>query len=162
MACCSECDTTIGDFTLPRVYTSVSDVDALKDRLDPEFRATDASIAGCLALEPGERAAWADFYKAWRKYKDTSTRAQVFCFDAFALQCVGTGTVYEDGLERERRLREWQQKVIGRCNLDAPAVDDPRKRTEVDTGWIKWAAGAVAVVGIAYTLGPILRGLGKR
>jgi hypothetical protein len=170
MSCCFSCATsgascggeTIGDFSMPRVYTQLTDIDALKQRLDPDFRATDASVQGCEALTTGERKAWDDFYAAWRKYADTSSRAQVFCFDAFGLQCIGGGTVYEDGLEREKRLREWQQKIHTRCVLDAPDIDDPRKRTEVDTAWVKWAAGAVAVVGLAYTLGPVLRGLGKR
>lgn len=170
MSCCNQCEegyacegiAGIGDFSMPRIYTQVSDIDALKQRLDPDFRATDASMQSCAGLTAAERTAWADFYKGWRKYADTGTRAQVFCFDAFGLQCIGGGTVYEDGLEREKRLRDWQQKVLGRCGLDAPPVDDPRVRTAVDTGWVKWAAGAVAVVGIAYTLGPILRGLGKR
>jgi hypothetical protein len=168
MSCCSGCESggapcaTIGDFTVPRIYTLLSDIDALKQRLDPDFRATDASVQGCAALDADERRAWDDFYRAWRAYADKATRSQVLCFDAFGLQCVGAGTVYEDGLEREKRLREWQQKLKTRCNLNAPELDDPRLRTAVDTGWVKWAAGAVAVIGIAYTLGPVLRGLGKK
>lgn len=169
MSCCSGCATghapcagTIGDFSVPRIYTQRSDIDALKQRLDPDFRATDASIQACQALPPSQHQAWDDFYRSWREYCDRGTRSQVFCFDAFGLQCVGGGTVYEDGLEREKRLRDWQQKVAQVCQLDAPPIDDPRQRTAVDTSWVKWVAGGVAVVGLAYTLGPILRSFGKR
>lgn len=172
MSCCSGCAEgaapcaddigSIGDFSMPRVYTQLSDIDNLKTRIDPDFRATDASVQGCAALSPREREAWDGTYKAWRKYADTKTRAQVFCFDAFALQCIGAGTVYEEGIEHEKRLRDWQQKIATRCALDAPPVDDPRARTAVDTSWLPWVAGAVAVVGLAYTMGPILRSFGKR
>lgn len=168
MSCCASCatgapcGTTIGDFSMPRVYTQISDIDALKQRLDPDFRATDSSIKACAALSPSEHKAWDDVYASWRSYCDRGTRSQVFCFDAFGLQCVGGGTVYEDGLEREKRLRDWQQKVAARCALDAPQIDDPRVRTAVDTSWVKWVAGGVAVIGLAYTLGPILRGFGRK
>jgi hypothetical protein len=152
----------MGDFSMPRVYTQISDIDALKSRLDPDFRSTDASVQGCAALTPAEHDAWNDFYHAWRAYADRGTRSQVFCFDAFGLQCIGAGTVYEDGLEREKRLREWQQKIGTRCALNAPPIDDPRERTKVDTGWVPWVAGAIAVIGIVYTVAPVVRGLAKK
>jgi hypothetical protein len=158
--------TTIGDYSLPRVITLVSDIDGLKGRLDPDFRATDTSVQACEhKLDPYEVQAWRDFYEAWRDYADTSTQQQVYCPDLVTrfsgAGCIGAGTVYEDGLEREKQLAKWQQKLAGKgCQGDAPWIDDPAKRAP-DMSWVKWIAGAVAVVGIAYTAGPFLRGVAK-
>lgn len=153
----------IGEFSIPRVITQPSDIDALKTRVDPDFRATNATAHGSFCnLPPEERKAWDDFYKSWRTYCDTPTNQQIFQFDWTGLFNVGAGGVYEEGQQYESRLHDWQQKLAAEgCQGNAPWLDDPKKRG-ADLSWVKWVAGAVAVAGIVYTAGPFLRAASSR
>lgn len=146
------------------------DIDTLKARLDPEFRATNTAVAACEVasasgtpggLLPGEREAWAGFYKAWRDYHDQNSWIQ--STPPWPLLPINAPEVHADGLEREKRLRTWQELLANKCRLVAPMVQPPTPGTSAAAGFdaIKWIAIAAVVVAVAYVASPFVVGARK-
>ncbi|NBU16712.1 MAG: hypothetical protein EBS48_06820 [Actinobacteria bacterium] len=127
-----------------------SDVDAYKRKLDPDMRATDATVSRCANLPAGEAVAWGDFFTSWKAFAAEST--PIF----------GAANKYDEAVSFEQRLHEWQKKIAETCRLNAPAVIP---QAGPDTSAIKFVAVAAAVVAIAYLASPLITGarvLGKK
>lgn len=121
-----------------------SDVDDFVRRLDPQMKATHASVGSCASLDPGERAAWKDFFDGWIVFaKDAS------CF-------FGCGGKYSELQEYEKRLEAWQEILRAKCKLAGPGVT-----SAVDTSALKWVAAAVIVGALVYAGGPAIRALAR-
>ena len=116
-----------------------SDVEAFKRKLDPDMRATDATVSQCAQLSTGEVLAWKDFYTAWRKFE--AEDAGIF----------GTANKLEEAQGYEARLHAWQAKLAETCKLHAPGVTPA---TGPDTSTIKWIVAGVAIVAVAYLASP--------
>lgn len=142
------CASGMGDL-LPTI-TYPRDIDALKQRLDPDFRATHAVVFTCEGLSPLQRESWARFYATWRVYADTPTGEQLI------LGVFNSANVYNQGLEYEQRLKAWQGVIKGSCNLASPEVD-PGARGRSAESAIKWAAAAAIVVAVVYGVRTFVR-----
>jgi hypothetical protein len=130
---------------LPRaVYPS--DVGRLKDAIDPSMRATDVAVKNCPGVTPAERAAWDAFFAAWVKYRDEPLP-----------WLFGAANLYDLGEAFQAQLAQWQAQLKGRCTVPGPAVVDPHAEDEGQASVIKWAAGAVIVVAIAWGVRSVVR-----
>ena len=128
-----------------------SDVDAYKRKLDPDMRATDATVSRCANLSSGEAVAWGDFFSTWKKFaaEDTPT--------------FGAANKFDEAKSFELRLHEWQKKIAETCKLTAPQINPDAGAP--DTSGLKWIAAAVIVVGVAYLASPLIvgaRGVARR
>lgn len=129
------------------VGTWWSDVAALKLRLDPTFKATDADVTRCAGTLPaGEVAAWEGFYAAWRAYAD-DPGGYVF----------GSGEAYDTGLAFELQLQAWRDQL--RKDGCAPSTPDlpvpPQSPAEFLVPALKWGAIGLGIVGAIYAVGVI-------
>ncbi len=115
-----------------------SDVRALKLRLDPSMRATDAAVATCTALEPGEKQAWQVFYLAWRVWFETPEPL-----------LLGASPQWDNTKRIEAQLADWQAQLRQKCPIPGPIVED---ETKLDLSGLKWVAAAVIVAAAAYAV----------
>lgn len=144
MSCCGGCDDGIGDL-LPRIVWP-SDVDREKSRLHPSFVATDLAVKQC-PLDPATHSGWNAFYAEWHTFKNRETPT------------FGAANEWDATQRYAVDLEGWRSVLREKCELAGPDV----KPTDTgDLGWVKWVAGAAAAVGIAYTVGPLLRSFGTR
>ena len=121
-----------------------SDVDAYKRKIDPDMRATDATVSRCANLPSGEAVAWGDFFATWKKFNDEPTPT------------FGAANKFDEAKSFELRLQEWQKKIAETCKLNAPQIRPDAGAP--DTSGLKWIAAAVIVVGIAYVASPFVMG----
>lgn len=146
MACCAACERTTmaGDLGDAPLIVWPSNVVDLKARLDPEFKATNATVQQCSKLSPGQRQAWDDFYASWLRWyqKDVGW--------------FGSANEYAEGVTFGARLVAWQRQIKEACPLNAPEVTPGG--TGPDASWVKWVAGAAIVIGVAYLASPLVTG----
>jgi hypothetical protein len=142
MAGATEDEAIVAGGWLPTIVWP-STVDDAKRKLDPDMRATDATVTHCAQLPTGQQLAWADFYGAWRRLADAETPT------------FGAANVYDEVQSYESRLHAWQKLIAEACKLNAPGVTP---NAGPDTSAIKWVAGAAALVAIAYLASPLILG----
>jgi hypothetical protein len=98
------------------------DVRNAKNRIDAKVASVNANIASCTALSGDDRAAWALFYSAWRKFfcrndSGTCTEPDVSLW--------GLGGQMDDTEVFEAQLYGWQEKLSATCHLSAPLTHPP-------------------------------------
>lgn len=135
----------IGDW-LPKIV-GPADVRRLKERLQPSMLATDAAVKTCDKLSPGEREAWRVWFAAWSVWYATP---EPWLF--------GASNEYDETQVYEAQLAAWQEQLRTKCAIPGPVVKD---ETTLDLSGLKWVAGAVIVGALAYTIGPLVRSIGK-
>lgn len=134
----------MGDL-LPRVVWP-SDVDREKARLHPSFIATDLAVKQC-SLDGPTLQGWNAFFADWDAFRGRET------------PWFGSANEWDLAQKYAVDLEGWRAVLREKCEIAGPDV----KPTDTgDLGWVKWVAGAVAVVGIAYTAGPFIRSLARR
>jgi hypothetical protein len=104
---CQDC-ATIGDL-LPTVVWP-SDVLAYKRRLDPQFKATNATVAACAELPAGQANAWRDFFGAWEAFYNEDEPT------------FGAANRWAECKRYEAELVAWEALIAASCNLNAPAT----------------------------------------
>lgn len=128
----------IGDL-LPTIVWP-GDVTKKKQELDPHFVTTNAALVACSALPAAERAAWSDFFAQWRR---------VF---AQPEDLWGLSNQWDEVQRFGANLRAWQERVAGRCSLNAPELPKPPEEAgSADVvSAIKVAAAAIIVAATVY------------
>lgn len=134
-----------GGQTMGLIGVWPSDVDALKRSIDPSMVATDAAVKACAQLSPGERSAWADFFKAWKGYHDEPTP---FLF--------GLGAKYDEGLAYRQQLGGWQEQLRRTCTIPGPAVSTEDEHAALFSA-LKWGAAAVIAASVVYGVREVLK-----
>lgn len=154
MTCCPKCNVdpylaaSMGDLipglAIPGIdWVFPADIDAFKRRLSPDFEATNASVKACTNLDESERAAWADFYGAWKRFEAEETPF----WSSWPAK-------HEQAKHFELRLSEWQKTIAVKCKLVSPVVTPPK--TAFDPSVVKWAAGALIALAVAYGVSKVL------
>ncbi len=136
-----------GDCDSFQVVLSAETVEALRQRLDGEWRATDLAVTSCASLSPEERAAWAMKLEAWNKSLELEA-----------------GILNANGLFRAtcalgKDLEGWRTYMASRgCQIAGPKklVDATHNTADAMAAAVKWVGIAVAIAAAAYVASPFL------
>jgi hypothetical protein len=96
-------------------FVTGSDVQAMKDRLNPSFVATHAAVHACAGAPPASVLAWDVFFASWNAFLHVDETAW--------LNQLGAGGRADLTEQYGKDLVGWQAQIQGwRCQLLAPPV----------------------------------------
>lgn len=121
-----------------------SDVADLKARIDPSMKATDRGVASCASLSANERKAWADFFAAWERFRDSD------------VPWFGSAAKYDEADAYRVSLGGWQELLTGQCAVAGPKVGTEPEGAMLSST-VKWGAAAVIAVAVVYGVRTIVR-----
>lgn len=113
-------------------------VAALRRRIYVLMRSTDDSVTHCEALSPDERRDWDRFFLSWQEEA------------AFPVGMFEAGKRWASACAFSSELSSRRDELKKKCVLVGP--EDIPKPPPFDLSPLKWVAGAVIVIGVAWTV----------
>lgn len=144
-------NTSLPECDLPVHLVTNATIEALKKRIDPDMRSTDADVDKCPSVDPAERSRWKLFYQGWRAWADAPTGI-LDTWDPFLGPLAGqfgAGARWDAGCAMSRELSAFKDKLRETCKISGPTEVERPAGLDLNNvaGAVKW--GAVAVVAIA-------------